>query len=633
MKTRSGLSLFFALTVVALAGLSCSDRSPVSPGSMEGNGLVKLDLRLSKMSEQAIDRVLVEAKNPPMEPVSGELAITGKTATGSLEVFPGKWVIVVKAYTGSTLCYHGEIGPVDVVAGKSTDIPSMKLHATRDLVADRIFIADTDWNELVRVEEGQEVLLVLVYKNTGSAEAAGWREQAFLDGAERGHTNDMAVGAGQTKRIGQNWTAVAGTHTVEFRLDTENVIGESDESNNTISLTFTIQPPVDLVAEEVYIRWSETKDRLDPKNLVAGSVVDLVLSCRNAGSTDAAGWRFEAYLDEVLLCSMDDVSIPAGNEWLLWCPDWTATEGPHRIELRLDTGNVIREKDETNNTARLTFTVLQPAPEVDLVAEEVFVTRAGEYERIDPNNFVEGDEVDLNLTYRNAGTMDATGWHIEVYVDGIPAGSDVRSIEANSTDAVWLTWTATEGTHTVEFRLDTEDIINEKDETNNKATLTFTVSANPWKDTDGDGFFDSEDLFPLGNAKIQVALRKFGVYVDNGLWEATSEIFFKIEVDGVTLVAPREGYYWECDNGESVEPNWSSREVDVADNSRYHNVIIQMWDTDTLADDLYDIDADETKSLNLRYDLKTGAWAGDDTDGVTYGDEGYLEYEIKTVVE
>ena len=104
MKTRSGLSLFFALIIVAFAVFSCSDRNPVSPESMEDSGLLTLDLRLSKMSEQAIDRVLVEAKNPPMEPVIGELAITGKTATGSLEVFPGKWVIVVKAYTGSTLC-------------------------------------------------------------------------------------------------------------------------------------------------------------------------------------------------------------------------------------------------------------------------------------------------------------------------------------------------------------------------------------------------------------------------------------------------------------------------------------------------------------------------------------------------
>ncbi|MCK5381842.1 MAG: hypothetical protein KAJ81_10240, partial [Candidatus Latescibacteria bacterium] len=83
MKTRSGLSLFFALTIVALAGLSCSDRSPVSPGSMEGNGLLTLDLRLSKVSEQAIDKVLVVAEHPSMEPVRGELTLTGKTATGS----------------------------------------------------------------------------------------------------------------------------------------------------------------------------------------------------------------------------------------------------------------------------------------------------------------------------------------------------------------------------------------------------------------------------------------------------------------------------------------------------------------------------------------------------------------------
>jgi subtilase family serine protease len=477
MKTRSDVPLFLIMIVFAFAAFSCSDRNPVSPESMEGSGLLTLDLRLSKVSEQTIDKVLVVAEHPSMEPVSGELTITGKTATGSLEVSPGKWLVIVEAFSGNTLCYHGEIGPVDVAAGKSTDIPSMKLHATRDLVADRIFIADTDWNELDRVEEGQEILLVLVYKNTGSAEAAGWREEAFLDGAERGHTDNMAVGAGQTKRIGQKWTALAGTHTVEFRLDTENVIGESDETNNTISLTFTIQPPVDLVAEKVYIRWSETKDRVDPKNLLVGSVVDLVLSCRNEGSTDATGWRFEAYLDEVLLCSMNDVSIPAGKEWLLWCPDWAATEGPHKLELRLDTGDVIREKDETNNTASLIFTVRPSiSAHIDLIAEEVFITRAGENVPIDPNSLTEGDQVDLNLNYRNAGSADATGWRYEVYLDGALIGYlDDVSRPATETGILWYQWTAEAGPHTVEFRLDTGEVVEESDETNNTTRLSFTV--------------------------------------------------------------------------------------------------------------------------------------------------------------
>jgi hypothetical protein len=208
---------------------------------MEGNGLLTLDLRLSKVSEQAIDRVLVEAKNPPMEPVRGELTVTEKTATGSLEVFPGKWLVVVEAFSDTTLCYRGEVGPVDVVAGKSTETSTITLEATRDLVADRIFLADTDWNELAHAEERQEVLLVLVFKNIGSEEATGWREEAYIDGALTGDKDGISLGAGKTKRVAQQWTAEAGTHTIEFRLDTENVIGETDETNNTASLTFTVR--------------------------------------------------------------------------------------------------------------------------------------------------------------------------------------------------------------------------------------------------------------------------------------------------------------------------------------------------------------------------------------------------------
>lgn len=153
-------------------------------------------------------------------------------------------------------------------------------------------------------------------------------------------------------------------------------------------------------------------------------------------------------------------------------------------------------------------------------------------------------------------------------------------------------------------------------------------------DSDNDGFFNEEDLFPYGDAKIQVVLKRFTVFVEDGAWDPASEIYFRIYVDGTMLTAPEEGYIWKCDVEEYVRPDWSG-EVDVDDNVRYHDITIEMWDSDSLGgDDLYDIDSDATEgdALYLTYDLKMGTWSGDDTDGITSGSGGYLEYEIRTVV-
>jgi len=160
------------------------------------------------------------------------------------------------------------------------------------------------------------------------------------------------------------------------------------------------------------------------------------------------------------------------------------------------------------------------------------------------------------------------------------------------------------------------------------------ITVNPL-DSDGDGFYNHEDLFPKGNAKIQVVLKRFTVFCNDGAWDTDSEIYFIIRVGDVNFTAqPSGAHWWKCGVGDYIRPNWSTRLVDVADGSRYHEINIQMWDDDGLGtDDLYDIDADATKSLNLIYDLKTGCWAGDDTDGITEGVDGYLEYDIKMVVE
>lgn len=86
-------------------------------------------------------------------------------------------------------------------------------------------------------------------------------------------------------------------------------------------------------------------------------------------------------------------------------------------------------------------------------------------------------------------------------------------------------------------------------------------------------------------------------------------------------------------------------EKNISDNELVHSVRIIMKDKDTLVDDVLDIDGIHTGSsenaITLNYNIVTGEWSGDDTDGITDGsddgsqstdeDDGYLEYNITTV--
>ena len=109
----------------------------------------------------------------------------------------------------------------------------------------------------------------------------------------------------------------------------------------------------------------------------------------------------------------------------------------------------------------------------------------------------------------------------------------------------------------------------------------------------------------------------------------------------MSSIAPSEGHYWTLEKGEAYYLGQSGT-VDVNDNEQYHTVIIQVWDYDSWSsDDIYDLDgSNDTKGLTLNYDLKTQSFTGDDDDGIVDGRDdgisgevdGYLEYEIRTVV-
>jgi len=147
---------------------------------------------------------------------------------------------------------------------------------------------------------------------------------------------------------------------------------------------------------------------------------------------------------------------------------------------------------------------------------------------------------------------------------------------------------------------------------------------------------------PYKYAKIKITLKKFKVIDEVDLWSNEAQVYFKIEInDEYETRAPSETTYWSVTLGTLNTVNWEYTK-NVPDNVQTHKIVISMWDDDGTFDDTLDIDgSDNTKGLTVQYNIQSGTWTGDDTDGITDGsydgtqtsddDDAYLEYDIVTV--
>jgi len=163
-------------------------------------------------------------------------------------------------------------------------------------------------------------------------------------------------------------------------------------------------------------------------------------------------------------------------------------------------------------------------------------------------------------------------------------------------------------------------------------------------DDDNDGYSDDKDFYPYQDAKIKVTISRFKVIdVVDLTGSETAEVYRKIITeDGNSVRWPGKGNEWDVAIGELKTVN-REYTYNVPDDQLTHEIVIQLFDSDQgWGDDQLDIDGtDNTKGLSIYYNIVTGKWTGDDTDGISDGsydgsltsddDDAYLEYDIETI--
>ena len=244
------------------------------------------------------------------------------------------------------------------------------------------------------------------------------------DGAKTGEVDVPQIPAGHSAEVSFQWAAEAGHHNITLDLDSNDLIPESSEGNNTVSqgLLYYGTALADLVVES--IEWN-------PQNPELGQPVSFTATVRNAGQGRAAESALRFGIGDISASETNLPPIPAG-ETASATFAWTAEAGTHRLNATADSALTIPETNDDNNT------LYQPYDAtlfVDLYIESVTWT---------PEKPSVGDSVTFAVAVGNGGNLDAGETVIalvgisedypETPLPGVPAGES-RIVE--------FQWTAT----------------------------------------------------------------------------------------------------------------------------------------------------------------------------------------------
>ena len=191
---------------------------------------------------------------------------------------------------------------------------------------------------------------------------------------------------------------------------------------------------------------------------------------KNIGMVDAGRFNTTLYANNIEIQTLP-VEALAVNGTATLSFNWTPTEpATYTLKVIMDPENLVDELNETNNEISISVSVkTKPLP--DLTVEFVDL----------PEKFVAGTEYEVKALVKNVGEADAGSFNVELKaneasIEKVP----VEGLAAGSSTTVTFKWKPEEaGDYTLKATVDPENLIEEKDETNNAATVAVTVSAPP----------------------------------------------------------------------------------------------------------------------------------------------------------
>ena len=381
---------------------------------------------------------------------------------GSYQGYQGVQEIAAGATVTKTYLWTAQAGShtIEVVAdaenhvnesNESNNVKTTTVNSSSPLPPDLI-IQDIVWSP-ENPSTGDILTFTVTIKNQGSGKAIALPIACYIDDTyqDSAHINQIDPGAITTQTF--TWTATASSHTVKVIADYNNIITESNETNNEKTLDFSvlIPPAPDLVIQG--IDWS-------PVSPSIGDTVCFTMTIKNQGNDGASGSYISYYIDGDYRGYHEVQEIAAGDI-VTKAFTWDYLAGSHIFKVVVDMESEVPESNESNNERMVTF----PAP--DLVIEKITWS---------PVNPSENSTVTFTVTIKNQGGGQASSLPVAYYIDDTHQTSvHINQIDPGATATQTFTWTATAGSHTVKAVADGVNSITEIDESNNEKAITLSA--------------------------------------------------------------------------------------------------------------------------------------------------------------
>jgi subtilase family serine protease len=354
---------------------------------------------------------------------------------------------------------------------------------------------------------GQPVTITATVPNEGKLDAANVIVQ-FLDvtngestpiGDKQAIDLILAGGTGKAAVV-YDTEGKIGERTIRVVIDPDQLIPESDETDNQASKTVTVEPPTEEPVEEPNLKITADDISFDPPNPGIGVTVTITAVVSNTGDADASNVEVD-FIDATdggstpISETQTITSLAAGGSVTTTVIYETGeNEGERIIRVVLDPDNSIPESNEEDNQAEKTLPVgaeteqneqdngeengtgeegeVFAGPNLAVQADQIRVEEAGD-EGTDPGALTVAVII---LNTGSAPAEEVTVRVADVTGDG-PALVDERTIAeippgAAQTARLAYIPVGEPGERTLEVLVDPDDMIHEVDESDNEARHT-----------------------------------------------------------------------------------------------------------------------------------------------------------------
>ncbi|RLG26253.1 hypothetical protein DRN85_03500, partial [Methanosarcinales archaeon] len=333
----------------------------------------------------------------------------------------------------------------------------------------------TDWIDGDRIE--------IRLKEKGNSEGGWGFEIDRYEYMGRMEDVQVALGAGDEKTLAVSWNATpAGEHQITAVIDLEDLIMESDESNNELSRRLIVRG-ADLTISDMCVKVNGTDVNTTNTVITSGEIVNISATITNIGIKPVGGFNASFYLDDISIVNRTNLSLNIGESVNVSLA-WNAVIGNYTIAFVVDPEKRIHETNESNNTAVRSVWV----EGADLLVTNIScAVLPPDGARINDtgSGLYDTDIVLINATIANRGILSADNFsaHIFYETEGIGVFDKLKD-EGGAGGGIWIN-KSLDGAGCVYINI--QDSINIKDNIK-MYDRNGSIVASP----DGDGWYSVE---------------------------------------------------------------------------------------------------------------------------------------------